>query len=64
MSVKEYAKEVGCTTPVIYRLIKEAIIEVHATVLNGRFIKDIDTYKYPPIKYRGFYKRGRPFKKS
>lgn len=64
MTVKEYASEVGCTVPVIYRMINERVINGKPIRSNGRFVWDIDAKRYPPIDYRGYYRRGRPKSKS
>lgn len=64
MTISLYAKEVGCTAPVIYRLLKEGILTATPVLMKGRYIKDIDPQKHPPMQYRGYYKRGRPKKEK
>lgn len=60
MTIKEYANELGCSLPVVYRLINDGIINREPLLFKGRYIGSIDPLKYPPASFIGFYKRGRP----
>jgi len=60
LTIREFAKQVGCTVPVIYRLINEGIINREPLLFKGRYIGSIDVSKFPPASFKGFYKRGRP----